>query len=144
VPLTKTRRKEIEVDNRVRIAVALGCLALVGSLHAQTITELSIRPASSWPFGIVAGPAGNLWFTEGNANQIGRITTAGIITELFLALLGAGLVVLATGPGECSAVPQLRPAAQELGFQNLVAGGKWIPLSFCLQVGRKWSDLAAT
>jgi hypothetical protein len=30
---------------------------------------------------IAAGPDGALWFTEFNANQIGRITPAGSITE---------------------------------------------------------------
>jgi hypothetical protein len=29
----------------------------------------------------VGGPDGNLWFTEGPGNAIGRITTAGVITE---------------------------------------------------------------
>ena len=33
------------------------------------------------PSGITAGPDGNLWFTEFGTNQIGRITTLGIITE---------------------------------------------------------------
>ena len=33
------------------------------------------------PGGIAAGPDGNLWFTESNANKIGRITTAGVVTE---------------------------------------------------------------
>ena len=33
------------------------------------------------PGGITAGPDGALWFTEQTANKIGRITTAGVITE---------------------------------------------------------------
>jgi hypothetical protein len=36
--------------------------------------------AAAQPFGIVAGPDGNLWFTEFFANKIGRITTAGVVT----------------------------------------------------------------
>ena len=32
------------------------------------------------PFGITAGPDGNLWFTSMNNFRIGRITTAGAIT----------------------------------------------------------------
>ena len=31
--------------------------------------------------GITAGPDGDLWFTEYSGNKIGRITTAGVITE---------------------------------------------------------------
>lgn len=33
------------------------------------------------PYNIVAGPDGNLWFSEWLGNSIGRITTAGVITE---------------------------------------------------------------
>jgi hypothetical protein len=33
------------------------------------------------PYGITSGPDGNLWFTELRGNQIGRITTAGTLTE---------------------------------------------------------------
>ena len=47
-----------------------------------TITEFSADlTANSHPFGITAGPDGNLWFTENLGNKIGRITPAGTITE---------------------------------------------------------------
>jgi uncharacterized repeat protein (TIGR01451 family) len=36
---------------------------------------------NSRPFGITAGPDGNLWFTESSASQIGRITPSGAVTE---------------------------------------------------------------
>jgi streptogramin lyase len=36
------------------------------------------------PFGIAAGPDGNIWFTKFNADRIGRITPAGILTEFSL------------------------------------------------------------
>lgn len=35
----------------------------------------------AFPNHIVAGPDGNLWFTESNGNRIGRITPAGVVTE---------------------------------------------------------------
>ena len=41
--------------------------------------------ASGYPFGITAGSDGNLWFTERYGNKIGRITTAGVITEFPVA-----------------------------------------------------------
>jgi hypothetical protein len=41
-----------------------------------SITEFSVPTAASNPSGITAGPDGNLWFTEFNANKIGRITPA--------------------------------------------------------------------
>lgn len=50
-------------------------------LSAQTITEFPL-PTGSNPSGIAAGPDGNLWFTEFSVSpKIGRITTAGAITE---------------------------------------------------------------
>ena len=38
-------------------------------------------PSSPYPYGITAGPDGNLWFTGYFGNKIGRVTTAGAITE---------------------------------------------------------------
>ena len=37
--------------------------------------------ASASPYGITAGPDGNLWFTEIDGDRIGRITPAGVVTE---------------------------------------------------------------
>ncbi len=38
-----------------------------------SITEYPIPTSSSYPIGITAGPDGNLWFTEGEGNKIGRL-----------------------------------------------------------------------
>ena len=38
-----------------------------------SITEFPVPTASSGPWGITAGPDGNLWFTERSANKIGMI-----------------------------------------------------------------------
>jgi len=38
------------------------------------ITEFPIPTANSYPWGITAGPDSNLWFTEYDGGQIGRIT----------------------------------------------------------------------
>jgi streptogramin lyase len=65
---------------------------LAGIAPGQVVTEFPIPTASSVPTGIAAGPDGNLWFTAGD--NIGRITTAGVITE-FLAVSGPGI---AAGP----------------------------------------------
>ncbi|HEU5380713.1 MAG TPA: hypothetical protein VFV38_35265, partial [Ktedonobacteraceae bacterium] len=43
-----------------------------------------IPPSSGYPEGITTGSDGNLWFTEVDANKIGRITTDGTITEFRL------------------------------------------------------------
>jgi streptogramin lyase len=47
---------------------------------AQVFTEFPIPTAGAQPQAITAGPDGALWFYEGN-NKIGRITTAGVISE---------------------------------------------------------------
>jgi streptogramin lyase len=44
------------------------------------ITEYAL-PAGSTPFSITDGPDGALWFTEGEGSKLGRITTAGTVTE---------------------------------------------------------------
>jgi streptogramin lyase len=48
---------------------------------ASGITEYPVPTASSEPVGLVAGPDGNIWFTEYSVGKIGRITPAGVITE---------------------------------------------------------------
>jgi len=55
---------------------------------------------------ITAGPDGNLWFTEGRANRIGKITPAGAVTEYsrgitlnpFLEGGNAGISSITAGP----------------------------------------------
>ena len=41
------------------------------------------------PFAITAGPDGALWFTESGGSKIGRITTAGIVTEFQIPTSGS-------------------------------------------------------
>jgi virginiamycin B lyase len=50
-------------------------ISLTGS-----VTTFSVGTTSPIPGPIIAGPDGNLWFTEPYANQIGQITPAGQIT----------------------------------------------------------------
>jgi streptogramin lyase len=50
---------------------------------AISITEFSVPNSISEPGGITAGPGGTLWFTELTANKIGRLTTAGVVTNEF-------------------------------------------------------------
>ncbi len=51
------------------------------TLAEWTLPGLTAYSPSSNPNSIVAGPDGALWFTEWIGNKIGRITTAGAITE---------------------------------------------------------------
>ena len=53
-----------------------------------------------YPWDIVVGPDGNLWFTEAEPpNRIGRITTAGVRTELRLPLGGYSLGIASGSDG---------------------------------------------
>ena len=63
---------------------------------AAQITEFSIPTEGSSPFGIAAGPDGNLWFTEERSKKIGRITTGGTITEF---PIGTSPYGISAGPG---------------------------------------------
>jgi hypothetical protein len=62
-------------DHAKRVLPVVG---LTGTAAAQRITEF---PTSIGADSIVAGSDGALWFTGGGANDIGRITTAGVVTE---------------------------------------------------------------
>ena len=48
---------------------------------AGNVSIYSLGTCSSTPGGITAGSDGALWFTQMSTGQIGRITTAGIVTE---------------------------------------------------------------
>jgi hypothetical protein len=77
---------------------------VAGAAQAQTVTEFSAGiTGGARPYGITAGPDGNLWFTELDGNRIGRISTAPVFIPtlsdwakfaLSGLLLLAGVVVL--------------------------------------------------
>jgi virginiamycin B lyase len=71
------------------LVLALGLVATARSLPAQ-IVEFPVPTAASRPYTIVAGPDGNLWFTESDGNRIGRITPSGVITEFPFVAAGSG------------------------------------------------------
>jgi virginiamycin B lyase len=85
------------VHNLVHRVLVLAALpALAAGTEAQ-ITEFPVPTASSRPYTIVAGPDGNLWFTESNGNKIARITTAGTITEFPVPTAASGPYGIAIG-----------------------------------------------
>jgi streptogramin lyase len=74
---------------------------------AGTITEYTVPSAGSdggaycvfaRPAGIAAGPDGALWFTIPYGNKIGRITTAGAVTEYSLPTNQSGPAGITAGP----------------------------------------------
>jgi streptogramin lyase len=89
--------------------LSLLCAATISAAWALSgkIIEFPIPTANSGPFGITAGPDGNLWFTEagftftgvtGSGNKIGRITTAGSITEFSIPTANSFPVGITAGP----------------------------------------------
>ena len=65
---------------------------------------------------ITAGPDGNLWFTEEcRRNQIGRITTAGVVTEFSDRHHGRQRSLRASRPGPTATSGSPRPAATRSG-----------------------------
>jgi virginiamycin B lyase len=63
-----------------RTRPTLECLE--GRWLPSTITELPVLPtANSAPTGITSAPDGSLWFTERSANQLGRLSPSGVLTE---------------------------------------------------------------
>ncbi len=63
------------------------------------ITEWTIPTAGSGPHYITTGPDGALWFTERLVDKIGRITTAGDITEYGTGITaGSNPVGIVAGP----------------------------------------------
>ncbi len=63
-----------------------------------TITEYPTPTSNSLPYGVTPGPDGNVWFTEANSHNIGRITPIGTITEFPLPTTDTSLTSITSGP----------------------------------------------
>jgi len=61
-------------------------------------TFFDVPTPASGVSGITRGPDGALWFTEQSADRIGRITTAGAITEYALPSPGSSPTAITPGP----------------------------------------------
>jgi virginiamycin B lyase len=72
-------------------------LCASGATSAQTVTLFPTPTVPSRPYTIVAGPDGNLWFTESTANKLGRITPSGVITEFPVPTAASGPYGIAVG-----------------------------------------------
>ena len=88
-------RKRTTVRKRPRHRLTLETLD--DRILLSGITEFLTPTAGSQPFGITRGPDGNVWFAEGLAEKIGRITPAGVVTEFALPP-GTQPVQITAGP----------------------------------------------
>jgi virginiamycin B lyase len=91
------------MQNRYRrlLLVMIVLLWAVGAVAeralAATFTEFPTPTANSAPTDITVGADDALWFTLFGVNQIGRITTAGVITTFQLSQ-GLGAIRIINGP----------------------------------------------
>jgi cysteine-rich repeat protein len=70
----------------------------VASGACGTVVEYGL-PNGTSPIGITAGPDGNMWFAEGAANKIGKMTTAGVVLSHFsVPTPGSYPGAIASGP----------------------------------------------
>lgn len=62
------------------------------------VEEFQVPTPNAHPLGIAAGPDCAMWFTEGRANQIGRISVTGQITEYPIPTPGSNPARITRGP----------------------------------------------
>jgi virginiamycin B lyase len=66
------------------LTALMACFATLRTARAEslyTITEYQVPTSNANVNGIALGPDGAMWFTEYNANKIGRVTNSGVFTE---------------------------------------------------------------
>src|SRR6266545_890743 len=90
------------VHSRVLAFLPLVLCCPVIPATGQSITEFPVPlfqgTFSSAVQSITSGPDGALWFTELGASRIGRITTAGVISEFTVPTTSSGPFGIAAGP----------------------------------------------
>ena len=79
--MIKRIRQIMLVFVAVILSLAPSALLATKTYATPTFTEYLVTSANAHPQYIAAGSDGALWFTEEFKNQIGRITTQGIVTE---------------------------------------------------------------
>src|SRR5262249_2091536 len=79
------------------LGVFICALGMPSIAPAQTITEFPV-PIGGNPNYIVSGPDDNLWFAVGIGGLIGRITTAGVISEFPVPTASSYPQDIAAGP----------------------------------------------
>ena len=65
---------------RVTSQPASGTTVFVSTV-GKTFTTYTIPNNIANPFGIVAGPDGNMWVVENDGNKVAKVTPSGIVTE---------------------------------------------------------------
>jgi virginiamycin B lyase len=84
------------------------CLAAILAMPAAAaaIDEFSVAPGAN-PGGITQGPDGAMWFVEEGSSTIGRITTAGVVTNHFPVNVATPSPVPPTDPSYVNGLDQI-------------------------------------
>src|SRR5260370_13554660 len=78
--------------------------------HADpTFDEFTIPTSGSGTNNITSGPDGNLWFTESQANKIGKITPSRTITEYQIPTSGSHPDGITSGPDGNLSLTEFNP-----------------------------------
>jgi streptogramin lyase len=81
-----------------------GAMALAGASPALagaplgSVSELPVPTNNAAPNAVAAGPEGDIWFTEGSADKIGRVTPAGQFAEYAIPTPASEPAGIALGP----------------------------------------------
>jgi hypothetical protein len=84
----RTIPRAIQLFRAVAASLPLGC---ANPAFERTFTQFPIPPANNQPIGITPGP-------DGGEEYIGRITTAGAVSEFALPTKFSGAFDITTGP----------------------------------------------
>ena len=127
-------RRRLHSVKAICVAVLLLSLPAVMSALLIAIREYPVPIADSRPGEITAGTNGALSFTENNGDKIGRITTAGVITEYPTPTAYTGLsgttavkwsdVPLSFEPNTGQAPAQVRYLTRGNSYTLYLAGGE--------------------
>ena len=64
-----------------------------------SVRQYRLPTRGAEPFDIARGPGGSMWFTEFDADKIGRISPLGVVTEFSVPTRGAEPYQITAGPG---------------------------------------------
>lgn len=142
-------------DGRVWFTNSKGNSVASVSAQATDLKSFPLPKADSAPGAITVGPDGALWFTEVTGNRLGRITTAGAITEfdlpdgaeprdivtgpdknLWVTLAGKNSIARVTTAGVIQTYPLPTPDSRPYGITVGSDGHLWFTESGANRIGR--------